>query len=426
MNASQQRRLNLSGWGIPSAYAAGALIAGMIFPRIEHRWLPELVSGMNVASAQAICSAVASGMIALTGIVFSLSFVMIQFSATAYSPRLVLWVARDPVLSHSLGIFSATFLYALMMLAWIDRGKSEAVPLISGWVTMALLVASMGMFIALIERIAVLQVNRMLIFTGDQGRKAIRELYCVPPSAPPDPAELHRSRVTQTLIYEGRPRVVQAIRVDEFVQFAKSSNAVIEVVAAVGDTVLERSVLLRVIGARQLLDEEKLGATVETGEERTFDQDPKYALRLLVDIAIKALSPAVNDPTTAVQALDQIEDLLIRLGHCHLDVGAIRDEKGALRLIVPCPVWEDFLLLGLDEIRAFGANSVQVMRRMHALIHNLRQLSPLERHAALKDWEVRLEGTIERSFADRSEKEEASVADRQGLGIGEGKAEETT
>ena len=84
---------------------------------------------------------------------------------------------------------------------------------------------------------------------------------------------------------------------------------------------------------------------------------PKYAIQLVVDIAIKALSPAVNDPTTAVQALDQIEALLLRLGRRRLDIGAFCDRGGNLRLFLPFPAWEDFLRLAFEEIRAYGANS---------------------------------------------------------------------
>jgi uncharacterized membrane protein len=182
--------------------------------------------------------------------------------------------------------------------------------------------------------------------------------------------------------------------------------------------------LLRVYAARQALHEQVLQTTIEIGDERTFEQDPKYAIRLVVDIAIKALSPAINDPTTAVQALDQIEDLLIRLGRRRLEVGDYRDEQGALRLVVPFPTWDDFLRLALDEIRFCGANSVQVMRRMNALIKNLAEVLPASRHAALRHWEERLQGTVERSFADADEKQDASVPDRQGLGIGEDKPDE--
>jgi uncharacterized membrane protein len=153
------------------------------------------------------------------------------------------------------------------------------------------------------------------------------------------------------------------------------------------------------------------------GEERTFDQDPKYALRLLVDIAIKALSPAINDPTTAVQALDQIEDLLRRLGNRRLEIGAIYDDKGKLRVVTPHPSWEDFLHLAFDEIREYGARSIQVMRRMNALASDLIAALPEERREPLEHYQERLEATIRRSFKYAEEKREASVADRQGLGV---------
>lgn len=424
---SQQRKRRLTSWGIPLTYVVLTLGVGLVFPRVEHRYLPNLVSTISPAAAMSVTSAIASGMIALTGIVFSLAFVMVQFSATAYSPRLVLWVARDPVVSHALGVFSSTFLYALTVLAWVDRSASGRVPLISAWLVYALLVASIGMFIALIDRISMLQVNRMLVFTGNQGRKAITDLYPARTEDEPSstavraasPTAHRQLPTTQTLTHLGRPQVIQAIRVPSLVKLAAEAGAVIEFTAAVGDTLIEMTPVLRLSSARQALDELALKRAIDTGDERTFEQDPKYALRLLVDIAIKALSPAINDPTTAVQALDQIEDLLIRLGCRNLAIGQFRDEQGIIRLIVPFPSWDDFLLLALDEIRSCGANSVQVMRRMNALIKNLSQILPAERHAALRHWEERLHGTVARSFADAVEKQDASVADRQGLGIGE-------
>ena len=217
--------------------------------------------------------------------------------------------------------------------------------------------------------------------------------------------------------YVGHPQVIQAIHFSALVELATASDTVIEVAAAVGDSVLEMMPLLRVHGGRQLLSEEVFQSAIEAGDERTFEQDPKYALRLVVDIAIKALSPAINDPTTAVQALDQVEDLLLRLGRCGLEIGAFYDAQGKLRLLVPFPTWDDFLLLALDEIRAYGADSVQVMRRMKALVKNLREVLPAERHEALQHWEERLRGSIARSFEDAEETRDASVADRQGLGI---------
>jgi uncharacterized membrane protein len=104
-------------WLIPLLYVAAALVFGFTVPRLAYSFLPGFVSSISVNAAIGIYSAVASGMIALTGIVFSLRFVMVQFSATAYSPRLVLWIARDPVMSNAIGVFTATFIYALVALA---------------------------------------------------------------------------------------------------------------------------------------------------------------------------------------------------------------------------------------------------------------------------------------------------------------------
>ncbi len=421
MKSSRKHKPN--SWIIPLVYVSVTLIVGIALPRLEYHFLPHLVSPMSVSAAMAICSSISSGMIALTGIVFSLAFVMVQFSATAYSPRLVLWMARDSVVSHALGVFSATFLYGLVVLAWVDRGGSGKVPFLSTWLVFGLLLASIGMFIALIERLGMLQINRMLIFTGNHGRKAIEELYpstkSVSNLAPTAAAELDELRPTQTLTHVGRPQVIQAVRVEELLSLTRETGAIIEVTAAVGDTILEMSPFVHVYAARQPLDEQRLESAFEIGDERTFEQDPKYAIRLVVDIAIRALSPAINDPTTAVQALDQIEDLLIRLGHRQLDIGKYRDDQGELRLVVPFPTWDDFLRLALDEIRYCGASSVQVMRRMNALINNLVEVLPATRHAALRRWAVRLQGTVARSFNDADERQDASVADRQGLGIGE-------
>jgi len=358
-------------------------------------------------------------MIALTGIVFSLTFVMVQFSATAFSPRLVLWVARDRVMSHALGTFTATFLYAIAALAGVDRSGSGRVPFVSGWVVVGLLLASVGMFISLIHRIGLLQVNRMLVFTGDQGRNVITTIYPSLKSvaAATGSEDFRALPCIQTLIHRGRPRSIQALDIAALVNLAEASGGVIEMVVAVGDTVVELMPLLHVFGAREPIDEQELRNGMELGGERTFEQDPKYAIRLLVDIAIKALSPAINDPTTAVQALDQIEDLLLRLGRRQLEIGAFRDSNDKLRLVVPFPTWDDLLRLAFDEICSYGANSVQVMRRMNALVADLTSTVPEERRPALGYWDARLEATITRSFADGEQRMEASKEDRQGLGV---------
>jgi uncharacterized membrane protein len=167
----------LSTWGIPALYVGAAIAASITFPRIESLILPDLFSPISISSATAIYSSVASGMIALTGIVFSLSFVMVQFSAPAYSPRLVFLLSRDPLMSHALGIFAATTLYSIAALAFTDRNGSGRVPFVSTWVVIGLLLASFAVFIGLIQRIGRLQINRILVFTGNEGRKVITTVY---------------------------------------------------------------------------------------------------------------------------------------------------------------------------------------------------------------------------------------------------------
>jgi uncharacterized membrane protein len=411
------RDTRFSTWIIPLLYATAALLFGVAVPRLANSFLPRFTSTISIDAAIGIYSAIASGMLALTAIVFSLSFVMVQFSATAYSPRLVLWIARDPVMSHSIGIFTATFLYALSSLAWVDRSGSGRVPLVGIGVVDLLLIVSVIMFIALIQRVSMLQVTRMLIFTGDRGREVIEHLY--PPLDRPASTgadEILPSLCTQTIFHHGRPQVIESINNEALVEFAANNGCVLEVEAAVGDAVLDSTPIVHIFGASGHLPEGAIRAALHLGGERTFDQDPKYAIRLLVDIAIKALSPAINDPTTAVQALDQIEDLLIRLGRRRLEIGAFRDSQGTLRLLVPYPFWENYLRLAFDEIRYYGATSLQVTRRMKALISELLRVLPEERRAALRYWQERLQSTIERSFSDREDILDASREDRQGIG----------
>jgi uncharacterized membrane protein len=417
---NQQRPLHEHAWRVPSIYAACAIAAGLALPRLETRFVPHLMSDISVSAATAMYSSIASGMIALTAIVFSVTFVMVQFSATAYSPRLVLWLARDPLLSHALGVFMATFLYALAALAWVDRGGGR-VPFISSMTVLGLLLVSIAFFVALVHRIARLQVNRLLAFTGERGREVIDALYPALDSATTAPTcdrlDVAKKTPSQICSYRGRPLAVQAIHIDALRYMAEQSGGVMEVLSAVGDTLLDSTPLVHFYDSRIFIDEDVLRGAFQLGEERSFDQDPKYALRLLVDIAVKALSPAINDPTTAVQALDQIADLLLRLSRRRVEIGTYRDPQGQLRLVIPFPTWDDFLCLAFDEICRYGATSVQVMRRMNALISDLESAVPLERREGLKRWKLNLAASIKKHFDDPDDQQRASTADRQGLGI---------
>jgi uncharacterized membrane protein len=322
------------------------------------------------------------------------------------------------MMSHALGVFTATFLYSLGALAWVDRGGSGQVPFVTVWLAILLLLVSVVFFVRLVEKLGTLQISRVLDYIGDQGRAVIADGFApFLPGASEDPGPAPLPPAIQVVTHQGGPAVIQAIDVERLVALAERADATLAVAGAVGDTVANGMPLLRVHGAARPLAERSLRRTVKLGTERTFEQDPKYAIRILVDIAIRALSPAINDPTTAVQALDQIEDLLLRLGRCDLVIGRARDASGRLRVVFPAPSWEDFLVLAFDEIRFCGATSIQVMRRMRALIQDLAIQVPIERRDALHRYLQRVDSSIRRSFAGSEDLQDALEGDRQGLGL---------
>jgi len=406
--------------GTPLLYAAAAVALGMALPRFEASFFPDLTAPIGVGPAIAVLSAIASGMLPLTGLVFSLAFVMVQFSATAYSPRLVAWFAGSAMMSHSLGVFTATFIYSLAALARVDRGGTGKVPLLTVWFALVLLLVSVVFFVLLVEKVAMLQIARVLAYAGDHGREVIERDYAPLGDGESEAGvaaveELPAER--QVVLHRGGPASIQKIDLPGLVALAEREGAVIVMAWAVGDTIIDGMPLLRVHGEGRPVPEQRLRRLVRLGAERTFEQDPKYAIRILVDIAVKALSPAINDPTTAVQALDQVEDLLLRLGRVNLSAGRVRDGRGSLRLVFPVPTWEDFLVLAFDEIRYCGANSIQVMRRLRALLQDLKEHVPPERRLALQRYLERVDNGIRRTFEDLDDRKDALEEDRQGLGL---------
>jgi uncharacterized membrane protein len=409
-------------------YAGTTVVVGLIFPRLEYHYLGAYRHGMTVSAATAVFSSIASGMLALTGIVFSLAFVMVQFSSIAYSPRLVLWFSRDPVISHGMGIFSSTFIYSLSALGWVDRDGSGRVPFFSTWLVILLVIASVMVLALLVQRLAALQVSGVISFVGKAGRQVIGEMYPVVVAAegdkgtvedPPNPPTLSLP-ATQIVLHSGEPMAITQYDVQALVGLAKQAEGVIVMPLAVGDTVVEGDAVLTVHGGHHTLPLTDLRGAIQLEHQRTFDQDPKYALRLLVDIAIKALSPAVNDPTTAVQALDEIEDLLRRIGTRSLEVGQVTDEGGVLRLIFPTPTWEDFLSLAFDEIRFYGATSLQVIRRLRTALYDLHRVVAHSRQKAVQHYIDHVDFTVKHSISDTEDQTTALRQDRQGLGLSRG------
>ncbi len=197
---------------------------------------------------------------------------------------------------------------------------------------------------------------------------------------------------------------------------ARQANGIIEFVPHVGDFLAVDEPLFRLFGGASALDDHRLREAVVLGTERTMEQDPTFALRILVDIAIKALSAAINDPTTAVMAIDQLHRLLRLVGLRDLRGEALRDAAGELRLVFRTPNWEDYVHLACIEIRHCGAGSVQIMRRMRSMLENLIQTLPPHRHAELHQQLALLDRTVDAHYEFPEDRALARIPDPQGLG----------
>jgi uncharacterized membrane protein len=219
------------------------------------------------------------------------------------------------------------------------------------------------------------------------------------------------------LIYQsGNPGVVQAFDTVGLIDIAIRHKCTIELVPQVGDFVTKHDEVFRLYADDSSASAEELFEHIALERERTLEQDPAFAFRVIVDIACKALSPAINDPTTAVLALDQIHILLREVGRRRLDTGMVHDSSGNLRLVYRTPDWEDFVVLAVTEIRQFGANSTQVTRRMRAMLEDLIPLLPLHRALTLRQELTLLQSTIDHGFVVPLDRLRAELPDSQGLG----------
>jgi uncharacterized membrane protein len=396
-------------------YIAAALALGELVPRAEGE--RDLLSlKLDPDTARTILSAEASGMIAFTGLVVSIGVVVVQFGASQYTPRLVSRFTRDPIVKHSLGIFIAPAIFALVSLRSIGRDGSEVVPSLTIGVNMVLLIAAVLAFFALVSLLDLLRPRRVIAQMVGQASRAIRQVYPFPLDKAPRVDAIADAPVTAVVSHDGGSGVLSALDRARIVRAAARTGAV------VGGSDRHRRVrptgraAVHVRGPVEGLDERELRRAAIVAEERTITQDPAFAIRAIVDIALRALSPAVNDPTTAVQVLDALDRMLIELSFRRLERGRISDRDGQLRLVYPNPGWAEVLDLALTEIRHYGANSPQIARRMRALILGLIEQAPELRRPALEDQLRRLDTAVQADYPDPIERAHATVPDHLGIG----------
>lgn len=418
-----RRRMERSLIAIPAAYLVGAVVLGALGPRIDRSRDAPIRFDTGMDTARDILTSTATGMIAFTGLVIASVLVVVQFAAGQYSPRLILWFRRDRLVKHAMGSFLAAFLYALVALRAFERRDEQYAPDLTVTLALVLLVGATLLFLALLQR--VMDRLRPRALYAAVAREAVVAIHAVYPRpldaahgrAGADDDGSWRASEPHVVRLTGAPGVVSAFDHELLVQAATAADVTIELAAAVGEFVDPGQPLVRIHGAGSI-EERVLRTGVEIGEERTIEQDPAFAMRIVVDTAIRALSPAVNDPTTAVQGLDQLEPVVRELAGRDLDASFARSSDGRVRLVWPSPGWEDVLDLAFDEIRAYGASSVQICRRMRALLEDLRASTAPERHAAIDAQLARLDAAVAAAHGgDSPEAELARMADRTGIGL---------
>lgn len=406
-------------WIVPAIFAGLAIAMGIILPDLDERATTTIGISYGAGAAQGMLGAMAGGMITFTGFVFSILLLAVQFGSSQFSPRMLRRFLRDPTTKVSLGVFMATFLYALLVLRTIGENDSDFVPNNSISISVMLLLVSMIMFLRLISKTTQgLRVAAVLRDLGKEGTAVIGRAYPDPVEGPdaPNPRFDEVVGPASVVEYRDEPGVLQSVDTQGLVAMARDADVVLELSPAVGDFMAPGAPLFRIHGERGAIDDRRLSQSIAIGDERTMRQDPSFVFRLLADISSKALSPGVNDPTTSAQALDQIELLLRLLADRRLTPGTLRDEAGDVRFVYPAPSWEDYLSIALDETRFFGETSVQVMRRLRALLEDLRATVPSYRQPAVEAQLRMLESSVGRSYGDLADRRIATTRDRQGIG----------
>jgi uncharacterized membrane protein len=221
-------------------------------------------------------------------------------------------------------------------------------------------------------------------------------------------------------VRSARAGAIQAIDAKGLAGWARDHDCLVVLRRRVDDFIPADAVLFEIFGSGQPWSgrvQHELRGMVALGTERTVEQDPAFAIRIMVDIADKALSAAINDPTTAVQVLDHLEEVLRLIGATELGSARWPADGGPSRgVVIPVRTWEQYLSLGVTEIREYGATSIQVMRRMRAMLAELlRDVRP-EHRSAVEEEVVRLDATVAATCGSSADLDRAQIADRQGIG----------
>ncbi|MFC7363398.1 DUF2254 domain-containing protein [Nocardioides astragali] len=372
-------------WPLPVAALVLAVSLGVALPRLDAAMggdLPASVSatlfGGGAEAAQILLSAIATSLITVTSLTFSLTVVTLQLASSQYSPRLLRTFTRDRFVQRTLALFLGSFVYALTVLRTVRTPEGSGagfVPQLSVTVAFAFTLASvlgLVLFLAHLAReIRVETVMRNVHKDADHCIERVlgeRETSVALPQGPEGDA-------MRPLLAPSSGFVV-AVRGEALWEAARAVDAVVVVDRRVGDAVVAHTPVARAwsVSGDVLSEEdveglqERLGRAVEIGYERTAQQDVAFGLRQLTDVAVKALSPGINDPTTAVHALNHSAALLCDLLRRDLGAATVRDDVGRVRVVLRQWSFRELLDLAVTQPRIYGADDPLVMAALLDLL----------------------------------------------------------
>jgi uncharacterized membrane protein len=414
------QRIAVSLWFLPTIFAVAAIGAANLTIWLDARVeapigvRPDLVGDPGTAATFA--GTIAAATLAFVAVVFATTLVAIQLAASQYSPRTVRIFIRSRVTRLTLGLFLATFVFSLLILvsnrASVASAKQFA-PVVSVTTLLALTLATVFGFVVYLHSVVrLMRVQYLLEAIAAETRRAIEENF---PSAsayvdveppPPDPTP-------RRLCYTGTAGVITATDLHGLTELCRQKECWLELTVGVGEYLAHGTPIALVHGGD--LRDHDVTRFFLIGGERTFVQDPAFGFRELVDIAIRALSPAVNDPTTGVQAIDRLSDLLGITGN-RLDPTGLRvDSSGAVRVKRKLRNFDGLLVLSLTEVVRYGADAPQVVRRLRAVLDELEATLPAERQATIVGQRSLLEAAVSAALPAPF-MPVASTPDREGLG----------
>jgi uncharacterized membrane protein len=414
----QQRRhaLRTSLWLVPVACMVAAMIAVPLVRWIDEqtRWS---ILGFGLEGAKGAVGGLASSLLTFIVFAFSILLMAAQMAAQTMTPRMLGRLFESRRAKATLGALVFTWVYSIGVLGRIE----DHVPQLAVAFALLMSLASVALFLYLVQfSVKSLRPGVAMIRMARATGAAIDVAYPAPfssePSGRPD-LDLELGPVAHALPYRGASGVVVGMDLQGLLACAARAGCPISIAPRIGDFLATGDDLFYLHGSLAAApDERGLLACIGVGHERQLEHDPMFGMRMIVDIASRALSPAINDPTTAVLAIDQLQHLLCLLAQRQFDDGILRDASGAPRLARRVSDWEDFVTLAVTEPRVYGAQNPQVTRRLEAMFEKLLQRAPAPRIAVVEAQRQLLRETVQAAWSGAGDRAMASQPDLQGFG----------